>query len=387
MIRPIHPGAVAALQASTPQGSVPHGLARVAALGRLGWARADAGPPTTLVAPRGGGAPRVHVGPDAWPGIGNADAELGLLWDVAARWLSDPGPSGRSALADAIGANGPPALPPVPDDPEALAAALDGLDGAQDPLRLHQGALLAAWHDGVPLDSPRLHRAAWRAWIACGGRAPDGPHPARADGAAWAEAGEVFLSDDGYWLPRSPPCTTAPTDLHAVVDRAATVVGVVGVVGAAGAGKSTLVRAIADRARQAGRTVVHVAGDQHTWDGPGLRYVQHAGHRVDLLDGPGLYDDRSLTDAVRAARNDGELVLVDGVFLGLDPSLRAAIDLLVLATADDARRLVDKRRRDDAPGSVRRIDVTTDFVAKVFREGWEVQRRLERSADARVHRA
>ena len=97
--------------------------------------------------------------------------------------------------------------------------------------------------------------------------------------------------------------------------------------------------------------------------------------------GSGIYDEGALRVAIAQARRAADVVLVDHVGLGLDPTTRALLDCLVVVVADDGVRLDAKWQRDQVAGR-RRLDVPTDFAHKQFHESGDIGRALLSEADA-----
>lgn len=140
-----------------------------------------------------------------------------------------------------------------------------------------------------------------------------------------------------------------------------------GVCGPAAAGKSSLAVAVAELLDDAGLTVGFLETDTLTWRGPGFRYDQGPDSRLVRIYGPAIYDDVRLAWRLDALRAKCDVVIAEGVYVGLDPDVRERLDLRVGIVMEDQARLDTKYGRDSLAGN-RRIDVVTDFAAKIVHE-------------------
>jgi hypothetical protein len=301
-----------------------------------------------------------------------ADALVSALAEA----LCAPPPEGRAAFAARAVAEGraPPRPPAPPADPLAALAAWRLRD---DPDRRALDGLFASM-DADPR-APRTPDEAW-AWLRWRlDHRGDPTQAVLADLAALhADVREaVAIPDpDGGWWPAAPLRPPGPPDAIVDLDGLADALAArarapggpraIGIAGPAAAGKSTLAAAVVARLVAVGAPVVPVDGDARTWPGDGLRYAQRGAHRDIYLYGPAIYDDARIAADLRAARHAGTAV-ADGVFLGLDPGVRALLDLRVAVIADDTIRRRDKVARDARPGG-RRIDVVGDLLRKVLHE-------------------
>lgn len=153
-----------------------------------------------------------------------------------------------------------------------------------------------------------------------------------------------------------------------------------GLYGPAAAGKSTLAEAVLAQLEQRGLPTLALPTDSRTWHGDGFRYTQHAHDRDVTLYGPAIYDDARIARDLRRAREGGQIVVADGVFLGSDARVDHLLDLRVAVILQDRQRLIAKRARDQAPDG-RRIDVETDFFHKILHESREGILPLIRTGD------
>lgn len=142
---------------------------------------------------------------------------------------------------------------------------------------------------------------------------------------------------------------------------------ILGICGPAAAGKSSLAVQIAEALDGSDHRVAYLGTDSFCWQGDGFRYEQMERVRHTRLYGPGIVDEVGLLEAVLAARESHDCVVVEGVYVGRDPALRAELDWLVAVLLDDRTRLDMKYGRDTLRGR-RRIDVVTDFADKVHHE-------------------
>lgn len=366
-----------------PLGSDPRSWAGRLQAGALELRRGPAdGPRVRLDAPKGADRGQLVVRTDLWPRVGSPDEGMVLLEGLVA--LSDP--AGRRWPPDLAGWR-PPA---VPDHPAALEQAIDGWDLARDPLRLALGTWMAAWEPG-PIRTLAALRVAWRVLLerdrcdVASGWAAIRAH-LDADPAPWLASGAALRLPSGAVLPAFPLDGASVDGLAAVGGHGDFAAGaVIGLCGSAAAGKSTLAEALVRAGAERGLEVVRLETDGLTFAGHGFRYTQGPHDRVEHLEGPGIYDDRAVGEALDALRRPDRVVVADGVFLGLDPAVRARLDRLFLVQAPAAVRLARKLARDSAPGADRTIDIPTDFARKLFREDRDAMHRLAALADQRVH--
>ncbi len=167
----------------------------------------------------------------------------------------------------------------------------------------------------------------------------------------------------------------------------------IGVVGPAASGKTTLARSIRDEAENLGIKTSFFEADEFTHKGEGFRYDSDSdGMRVTNLSGPGIYDEIGLDRILNHLKNggeyhlkqesskdqpdkrlgpDSELVVTDGVFLGLDQDLSETIDLLIALPdyISSKSRLEIKSIRDSRTNTSHKgIDIPRDFSEKQFHE-------------------
>ncbi len=298
-----------------------------------------------------------------------------------------PWPAWTFGTADVASALAPGAAPvpapeggPWPSEAVTSRAAPEALvwrDPRRDLLAVGVARALSAW-SGAPPDDP-VGLLAWaRARLVLDGwtaarlserlEAPDVSPVARATGFARGPVG-VWLPAPAPWPDGGPqlPCHAHPRDVAAAVAGAQ----VVGLTGPAAAGKTTLGDLVAAYLARS-RPVVRLDGDALVRPAA-QRWRQAAQRRHTYLRGPAIYDEPALREAIAAARRaepDG-VVVVDHVFLGLDPLTRAMLDALVGVWVPPELRAARKLARD-LPDPLRADDLLTDLALKAYEEVSEV---------------
>lgn len=362
--------AVAEVTAAGPPGSAWSGLAGLVDLGLQPVAglpgTTTLGPVPFTHPPRDDARaqPRIAVRGGATSGRALLDDLRGLLQPGAAPiagphpWRPLPGPIDPARLVWRD--------PRTDLDASALARGLAAL-----PLRPPGDAVgLLAWArarlilDGW--DQPALSRRLHRADIAPAALAQGFVHLGE---QGWFPDPGPWPGEPGRRDPLGPVATTLAEltgslgSLGSLGDAA-----VIGLVGPAGAGKTTTSRLLAAAFARQG-PVRRIDGDPLTRPGPGLRFVVRAGRRQSFLRGPAIYDEPALRDSIREARAEGPgIVLLDHVFLGLDPETRALLDRLILVDPGDTALRIRRKLARDRADPRREDDLATDLCLKAYEE-------------------
>ncbi|HDZ76719.1 MAG TPA: HIT domain-containing protein, partial [Candidatus Omnitrophica bacterium] len=168
---------------------------------------------------------------------------------------------------------------------------------------------------------------------------------------------------------------------------------VVGILAPGGAGKTTFAEALDLASKAIDLKSGYVGADGYLHPGSGFRYdTDEEGYRNTHIWGPGIYNDielwrilnhlkegRSLIKSAdkharKAAEEIGpelDVLITDGVYLGLDKQLGDTIDILVSLYVDrtEATRLAIKTERDMAKGSTHKgTEIILDFSEKQHHE-------------------
>lgn len=316
------------------------------------------------------------VGPGATPRTLRADAGV-QAFRAGALTASD---AVRSIIDDAL----------HHEAPERLLGAIDRWELAEDPGRLDLSALFHALDDLDPTAAELAGPGELRAWLRW--RLDHRQHDARRITADLRDAPAHVLSPLFSWShpwvhggvehrvprcdlrPPGPPTVTFSDDgladhlADALTDlRQGGPAPTLGICGPAAAGKSSLAVAVAERLDARGLRVGFLSTDDQVWHGPGFRYDQHESTRTIRLYGPGIYDDVRTASTLAHLRATCDAVVAEGVYVGLDADVAARLDLRVAVVLEDRARLGAKASRD-ALGGRRRIDLVTDFSAKILHE-------------------
>ncbi|HDZ77345.1 MAG TPA: hypothetical protein ENH41_04605, partial [Candidatus Omnitrophica bacterium] len=168
---------------------------------------------------------------------------------------------------------------------------------------------------------------------------------------------------------------------------------VVGILAPGGAGKTTFAETFTLAVKAIGLKSGYVGADAYLHPGSGFRYdTAEDGYRDTHIWGPGIYNDIELwrvlnhlkegkslikapdEKAMKAAEEIGpdlDMVVTDGVFMGLDKQLSEVIDILVSIYVDrnEVVRLEAKIGRDMVKGSMHKgIEIILDFSEKQHHE-------------------
>ncbi|TAN59446.1 methyltransferase domain-containing protein, partial [bacterium] len=183
-------------------------------------------------------------------------------------------------------------------------------------------------------------------------------------------------------------------NLRAKGDRRAVVIGIVA---PAGSGKTTLAELLTSAAQIMGMKSGYLGADGYLHPGDGFRYDYRKPraypprkYRQSHLWGPGIYNDIEIWRALYHLKEGGalikmpdtharkpvgilgpglDIVVTEGVFLGLDKELSELIDVFISVHIDDEIRFEKKMARDMAKSSTHKgLEIILDFSEKQHHE-------------------